>query len=66
MFDLSIEIGIGLALSERFVQHGIFVIAVGRRQENLDKFVQEHGSDKTAAVNFDITKLDKIPAFVAE
>ncbi|KAL2217944.1 putative NADP(+)-dependent dehydrogenase [Thermoascus aurantiacus ATCC 26904] len=58
--------GIGLALSERFVQRGIFVIAVGRRKENLDKFVQAHGPEKAAAIQFDITKLDAIPAFAQE
>jgi len=58
--------GIGLAFSEQFIQHDLFVIAVGRRQENLDAFVQKHGSKKVAAMNFDITKHDKIPGFVAE
>ncbi|KAJ9306511.1 hypothetical protein DTO217A2_4057 [Paecilomyces variotii] len=55
--------GIGLALSERFIERGIFVIAVGRRKQNLDEFVQKHGSDKTVAIQFDISKLDAIPAF---
>ncbi|KAL1885717.1 hypothetical protein Plec18167_001212 [Paecilomyces lecythidis] len=58
--------GIGLALSERFIARGIFVIAVGRRKQNLDEFVQKHGSDKTAAIQFDIGKLDAIPAFAEE
>ncbi|KAL1981159.1 hypothetical protein VTN96DRAFT_3006 [Rasamsonia emersonii] len=58
--------GIGLAIAERLVQQGIFVIGVGRRKENLDAFVQSQGSDKAAAVQFDITKLDAIPGFVQD
>jgi hypothetical protein len=40
------------------------VIAVGRRQDLLDSFVQEHGADKAASFNLDISKLDTIPDFV--
>mgnify|MGYP002718990979 CR=1 FL=1 len=53
--------GIGRDLATSFIQHGRFVIAVGRRQENLDAFVQEHGADKAAAF-----QLDKIPLFVKQ
>lgn len=56
--------GIGLALSERLVSNGSFVIAVGRRQENLDSFVKKHGNKKAAGVKFDITNLEAIPSFV--
>lgn len=56
--------GIGLALAERMIENGIFVIAVGRRQERLDAFVAKHGSDKAAASQFDITKLDDIQGWV--
>ncbi|KAI9753348.1 MAG: hypothetical protein M4579_005206 [Chaenotheca gracillima] len=56
--------GIGLALAERIIKEGSSVIAVGRRQANLDALVQKHGSDKVSAVQFDITHLDKIPSFV--
>ncbi|KAL1976827.1 hypothetical protein VTN31DRAFT_3109 [Thermomyces dupontii] len=55
--------GIGLAFAERLVQRGIFVIVTGRRKENLNNFVQKHGSDKAAAVPVDLTKLDALPGF---
>jgi short-subunit dehydrogenase involved in D-alanine esterification of teichoic acids len=56
--------GIGRALAASLVEHGCFVIAVGRRQDLLDSFVQEHGADKAASFNLDISKLDTIPDFV--
>jgi len=56
--------GIGLALAEKLISNGSFVIAVGRRQENLDSFVKKHGSEKAAGVKFDITDLKGIPSFV--
>ncbi|KAF2221852.1 hypothetical protein BDZ85DRAFT_264492 [Elsinoe ampelina] len=55
--------GIGEALASKFVSEGSKVIVVGRRKENLDKFVQSHGSDKATAVQFDITDLQGIPKF---
>jgi NADP-dependent 3-hydroxy acid dehydrogenase YdfG len=58
--------GIGLALSERFISNGIHVIAVGRRQQNLDSFVQKHGKDKVSSFQFDITNLSGIPEFVQQ
>jgi NADP-dependent 3-hydroxy acid dehydrogenase YdfG len=56
--------GIGLALSEKFIGNGCHVIAVGRRQQNLDSFVQKHGKDKASSFQFDITNLSAIPDFV--
>ncbi|KAG0652906.1 putative oxidoreductase [Hyphodiscus hymeniophilus] len=56
--------GIGLALSERFIENGCHVIAVGRRQQNLDSFVQKHGRDKASSFQFDITDLAGMPEFV--
>jgi NADP-dependent 3-hydroxy acid dehydrogenase YdfG len=56
--------GIGLALSEKLLENGSFVIAVGRRQENLDSLVKKHGSKKAAGVKFDITNLEGIPGFI--
>ncbi|RYP44690.1 hypothetical protein DL768_008875 [Monosporascus sp. mg162] len=50
--------GIGLALAERMIENGIFVIGVGRRKERLDAFVAKHGPRKAAASHFDITNLD--------
>ena len=58
--------GIGEALASRFVKEGSSVIVVGRRKEKLVEFVHQHGNDKSSAVPFDITELDKIPAFVTK
>lgn len=62
---LTLSLGIGEALANRLVEEGSFVIAVGRRKENLDSLVHKHGHDKIQAVPFDITQLDSIPHFVA-
>ncbi|KAL8789117.1 MAG: hypothetical protein Q9195_006983 [Heterodermia aff. obscurata] len=56
--------GIGEALAARFVEEGSSVVVVGRRKDKLVDFVHKHGNDKSSAVPFDITELDKIPAFV--
>lgn len=48
------------------VADNIFVIVIGRRKERLDAFVKEHGSDKAETSVFDITKMDRIPDYVAE
>ena len=56
--------GIGEALAERIVENGSFAIVVGRRQEKLDAFVKKHGDSKAAAIQFDITDLKGIPAFI--
>ncbi|KAB5554370.1 short chain dehydrogenase [Coniochaeta sp. 2T2.1] len=53
--------GIGQALAERMIEAGVFVIAVGRRQDRLDEFVAKHGSDKVAAEAFDVGNLEAIP-----
>lgn len=58
--------GIGEALAARLIKEGKKVIVSGRRQENLDKFVSEHGSDKAAAVPFDISDLSSIPPYVSK
>jgi NADP-dependent 3-hydroxy acid dehydrogenase YdfG len=49
--------GIGLALAERMIAAGIFVIAVGRRAERLHELVAKHGKDKVAAEVFDVADL---------
>jgi NADP-dependent 3-hydroxy acid dehydrogenase YdfG len=56
--------GIGLALAERMIATGIFVIAVGRRRERLDELVSKYGAEKVAAEPFDISDLDALPAWV--
>lgn len=56
--------GVGRAMAERFVNEGVKVIVVGRRQDRLDKFVTKYGKDKASSIYFDISKLDEIPNFV--
>jgi NADP-dependent 3-hydroxy acid dehydrogenase YdfG len=56
--------GIGLALAEKMISVGAHVIVVGRRQENLDAFVQKHGGDRVSAMKFDIANLASIPGLV--
>ncbi|KAK8071396.1 hypothetical protein PG997_011599 [Apiospora hydei] len=56
--------GIGLALAERMIENGVFVIGVGRRKDRLDEFVSKHGADKCAASQFDITQLESIKSWV--
>ncbi|QIX01260.1 hypothetical protein AMS68_006777 [Peltaster fructicola] len=59
--------GIGHALAARFVETGTGVIVVGRRKENLDKFIQQYGSKGDVdQATFDITDLANIPSFVQE
>jgi short-subunit dehydrogenase involved in D-alanine esterification of teichoic acids len=55
--------GIGRAMADRFIETGIKVTAVGRRQERLDEFVRKHGEDKASGVAFDISDISKTPAF---
>lgn len=55
--------GIGLAYAEKVIQDGKKAVIVGRRTENLDKFVSVHGSDKAFPFVFDITVLSAIPRF---
>ena len=57
--------GIGLALAEKLISNGSHVIAVGRREENLDALVQKHGKEKISSVQFDITDLKAIPSFAS-
>ena len=58
--------GIGEALAARIIGEGSSVIVVGRRKEKLEEFVHKHGKDKASAVPFDITEMDKIPAFATK
>ncbi|KAJ5085683.1 hypothetical protein N7532_010454 [Penicillium argentinense] len=57
--------GIGHTLAERLIQNGSFVIAVGRRKENIDLFVQKHGPARAAGIQFDVCNLDGVQQFVA-
>ncbi|KAK6217035.1 short chain dehydrogenase [Colletotrichum tabaci] len=56
--------GIGLALADRLVANGTYVIAVGRRADRLDALVSAHGPEKVAAEPFDVTDLEALPAWV--
>ncbi len=56
--------GIGAGLADRLVQEGSKVIAVGRRQERLDAFVQKHGAEKAGAIQYDVTDRDGLDGFV--
>ncbi|KAI0905204.1 short chain dehydrogenase [Ustulina deusta] len=55
--------GLGVAMAERMIEHGSFVIAVGRRQNRLEDFAAKHGPDKVATSQFDITDLDGIKSW---
>ena len=56
--------GIGQALAERMIENGIFVIAVGRRQERLDALSTKYGSEKLATEVFDVADLAALPGWV--
>ncbi|KAK7972217.1 hypothetical protein PG988_006351 [Apiospora saccharicola] len=56
--------GIGLALAERMIENGVFIIGVGRRKDRLDEFLSKHGADKCAVSQFDITHLESIKSWV--
>ncbi len=58
--------GIGAAMADRLILEGTKVIAVGRRQDRLDAFVQKHGAQKACAVRFDISDRQNIGKFVSE
>lgn len=55
--------GIGEALAAKLITQGTSVVVVGRRQANLDEFVQAHGSEEAFPVPFDVTNLAEIPNF---
>ncbi|EXJ85028.1 hypothetical protein A1O3_05703 [Capronia epimyces CBS 606.96] len=57
--------GIGAALADRLILEGVKVIAVGRRQERLDAFVQKHGKEKASAVRYDISDREGMDTFVS-
>jgi short-subunit dehydrogenase involved in D-alanine esterification of teichoic acids len=58
-------LGIGLALAEKYAETGTHVVAVGRRQKQLDELASKHKGMVSTKI-FDIAQLDKIPAFVEE
>ncbi|KAJ6028725.1 hypothetical protein N7540_004301 [Penicillium herquei] len=58
--------GIGKELANKFVENGTPLIVAGRRKENLDAFVQQHGAEKVKSKVFDVMQLDQIPQFASE
>ena len=58
--------GIGQSLAAKLIATGTKVIIVGRRRENLESFVKEHGADNVRAIVFDVTNLDHIKDFAEE
>lgn len=55
-----------MALAERLVQEGRQVIVTGRRKENLDQFVKNHGAESADAEVLDIEQLGRAPEVVAK
>jgi NAD(P)-dependent dehydrogenase (short-subunit alcohol dehydrogenase family) len=51
--------GIGLAAAQRFASEGVFVFITGRRQDELDKAVEEIGKN-VVAVKSDVSKVEDI------
>ena len=56
--------GIGAAMADKLILEGAKVIAVGRRQEKLDEFVQKHGAANAAGVRYDVTDRAGLDVFV--
>ena len=53
-------------MADKLILEGAKVIAVGRRQERLDAFVQKHGSEKASSVRYDVTNRAGLDDFVNE
>jgi NADP-dependent 3-hydroxy acid dehydrogenase YdfG len=58
--------GIGKGMADRFIESGIKVTAVGRRQDRLDEFVKKYGVQKANGVAFDIADYKKASQFANE
>jgi hypothetical protein len=52
--------GIGLALTERLIEEGIHVIAVGRRADRLADLDKKHGAAKVTPEIFDVSDLNAL------
>lgn len=57
--------GIGAEFAERLVKEGVYVIAVGRREDRLKAYLDKVGSSKASTLAFDIAEIDNAPS-VAE
>lgn len=58
--------GIGAALARTLVQNGVFVIAVGRRKERLEAFVEDAGQTKADLRVHDVNDLSSVRSRRAE
>lgn len=56
--------GIGAAMADKLIQQGAKVIAVGRRQDRLDAFVQKHGPERASSIAYDITNTAGLDDFI--
>ncbi|KAK4031585.1 hypothetical protein C8A01DRAFT_21224 [Parachaetomium inaequale] len=56
--------GIGAAMADKLILEGAKVIAVGRRQERLDAFVEKHGPEKASGIRYDVTDRTSLNVFV--
>jgi len=65
LYKLSWTAGIGWALALKYAETGTHVVAVGRRQQQLDELASKQ-KGKISTKAFDISKLDQIPQFVEE
>lgn len=52
--------GIGKTLADKVIQNGSKLIAAGRRKENLETLLQQHGSDKVSTKVFDVMQLEQV------
>ena len=57
--------GIGLAITEKFIGHGITTIIIGRDEEKLNAARKKLG-EKCIPITFDLAKLSGIPALVKQ
>ncbi len=53
-------------MAHRLVQEGSKVIAVGRKQERFDDFVQNYGKDQDGAVRFDLSDRQNMDQFLEQ
>ena len=51
-------------MADKLILEGAKVIAVGRRQERLDAFVEKHGPEKASGIRYDVTDRTSLNAFV--
>lgn len=56
--------GIGAAMADKLILEGSKVIAVGRRQDRLDAFIEKHGSSVASCIRFDTTDRGGMDSFV--